>query len=101
MKPSSIGGPGAFQRPQNGSTQTPARATSGSHRAGRVTAGGRYLRPLGWIAMLGFEREVVSALLTVTEPDVRGRVEAWVEGSLATMPDFVRFGIAVQSVVFG
>ena len=51
--------------------------------------------------MLGFEREVVSALLTVTEPDVRGRVEAWVEGSLATMPDFVRFGIAVQSVVFG
>lgn len=51
--------------------------------------------------MLGFEREVVSALLTVTEPDVRGRVEAWVEGSLATMPDFVRLGIAVQSVVFG
>jgi len=51
--------------------------------------------------MLGFEREVVAALLTVTEPDVRARVEAWVDGSLRTMPDFVRLGVAVQSVVFG
>jgi len=51
--------------------------------------------------MLGFEREVVAALLTVNDPEVRGRVEAWVEGSLRTMPDFVRLGVAVQSVVFG
>jgi hypothetical protein len=51
--------------------------------------------------MLGFEREVVASLLTVPEPDVRARVEAWVEGSLRTMPEHLRLGVAVQSVVFG
>jgi hypothetical protein len=51
--------------------------------------------------MLGFEREVVAALLTVEEADVRGRVEQWVEGSLRTMPELIRLGLAVQSVVFG
>jgi hypothetical protein len=51
--------------------------------------------------MLGFEREVVASLLTVTEPGVRSRVEAWVEGSLRTMPEVLRLGVAVQSVAFG
>lgn len=51
--------------------------------------------------MLGFEREVVASLLTVSDPDVRAGVESWVEGSLRTMPEVVRLGVAVQSVVFG
>lgn len=51
--------------------------------------------------MLGFEREVVASLLTVHDPGVRARVEAWVDGSLGTMPEHLRLGVAVQSVVFG
>lgn len=51
--------------------------------------------------MLGLEREVVASLLTVSEPDVRARVESWVDGSLRTMPEHLRAGVAVQSLVFG
>jgi hypothetical protein len=51
--------------------------------------------------VLEFERQVVDALSTATDPDVRAAVVAWVEGSLAAMPELLRAGVAVGSVVLG
>jgi hypothetical protein len=51
--------------------------------------------------VLEFERQVVDALSTATDPDVRTAVAEWVEGSLAAMPEVLRAGVALGSVVLG
>ena len=51
--------------------------------------------------MLGLERRVVAALTTVEDPVVRAGVETWVEDTLQDMPEHLRLGVAVQSIVLG
>ena len=51
--------------------------------------------------MLRFEREVVDALSTTTDPGPRDAVVEWVEGSLAAMPEVLRAGVATGSIVLG
>ena len=51
--------------------------------------------------MLGFERKVVNALSTATDPQARANVMAWVDGSLRAMPEPLRAGVAVGSIVLG
>ena len=51
--------------------------------------------------MLGYERKVVEAVSTATDPDVRAAVVAWVDGSLRAMPEVLRAGVALGSVVLG
>jgi hypothetical protein len=51
--------------------------------------------------MLGFERRMVAALTTTSDPTVRAGVEAWVDGSLRDMPEHLRFGVAAESVALG
>ena len=51
--------------------------------------------------MLRFEREVVEALSTTTDPGRRAAVVEWVEGSLDAMPELLRAGVATGSVVLG
>jgi len=52
--------------------------------------------------VLWFERRVVSALMN---PDVdaerRVAVEEYVDRTLQEMPEYLRFGVAAESVVFG
>jgi hypothetical protein len=50
--------------------------------------------------MLPLERRVVADLTTATDPEHRRAVEAWVEGTLAAMPDALRLGVAAESVLF-
>jgi len=50
--------------------------------------------------MLDFERELVAALITTTDPRLRTEVEAFVEGSLDDMPEFLRLGVLVETVAF-
>lgn len=51
--------------------------------------------------MLGFERKVVAALSTAVDPQERAAVVAWVDGSLRAMPEVLRAGVAIGSVVLG
>jgi len=51
--------------------------------------------------VLEFERQVVDALSTATDPAVRTEVAEWVEGSLAAMPELLRAGVAMGSLVLG
>ena len=51
--------------------------------------------------MLAYERKVVDALSTTTDPAQRAAVVGWVDGSLAAMPEVLRAGVAVGSVVLG
>lgn len=51
--------------------------------------------------MLEFERQVVDALSTATDPEVRTAVAAWVDESLAAMPELLRAGVALGSGVLG
>ena len=51
--------------------------------------------------MLGFERKVVEALSTTSDPQARAAVMAWVDGSLRAMPELLRAGVAVGSVALG
>jgi hypothetical protein len=51
--------------------------------------------------MLRFERDLVRALCTLSDPAERAAVEAWVESSLQAMPEVLRFGVATGSVVLG
>lgn len=50
--------------------------------------------------MLPIERRVVADLTTTTDPDVRARVEAWVDGSLGDMSDVLRLGVIAESCLF-
>jgi hypothetical protein len=51
--------------------------------------------------VLGYERKVVEALSTTTDATERTAVLEWVEGSLASMPEVLRAGVALGSVVLG
>jgi hypothetical protein len=51
--------------------------------------------------VLEYERKVVDALSTTTDPAARTAVVAWVEGSLDAMPEVLRAGVALGSVVLG
>ncbi len=51
--------------------------------------------------MLRFEREVVEALSTTTDPARRADVVAWVDATLQAMPEILRAGVAAGSLVLG
>ena len=50
--------------------------------------------------MLDFERELVAALVTTADPRLRRDVEAFVQGSLDDMPEFLRLGVLVETVAY-
>lgn len=50
--------------------------------------------------MLALERRVVADLTTATDPELRQRVEAWVDGTLGDMSDVLRLGVLAESVLF-
>lgn len=49
--------------------------------------------------MLSVERDVVRAVLGTCDADHGARVEAWVEGSLADMPELLRAGVMAESLL--
>jgi hypothetical protein len=51
--------------------------------------------------MLWFEREVVGALVRDADQPVRSAVEAFVDGTLRDMPEFIRAGVAAESILLG
>lgn len=51
--------------------------------------------------MLRFERELVEALSTTTDPAEHAAVVAWVDGTLHAMPELLRGGVAAGSIVLG
>jgi hypothetical protein len=50
--------------------------------------------------VLAFERRVVEALTTTPDPAARVAVLDWVDGSLRAMPEHLRAGVLLESVVF-
>lgn len=50
--------------------------------------------------MLDFERELVAALSSSSEPRLRAGIASFVEGSLDDMPEFLRLGVLVESAAF-
>ena len=51
--------------------------------------------------MLGFERRVVATLMTTPDPERREAVTAFVDGTLRSMPEHLRAGVAAESVLLG
>lgn len=51
--------------------------------------------------MLGFERRIVAALMTASDPDLRAGVARWVDETLRDMPEHLRLGVVVESVGLG
>jgi hypothetical protein len=51
--------------------------------------------------MLGFERRVVAALTSVTDPDLRAGVARWVDETLQDMPEHLRLGVLAETVALG
>jgi hypothetical protein len=51
--------------------------------------------------VLGFERRVVATLVTTSDPRRRAEVEAFVDGTLRSMPEHLRAGVAAESVLLG
>jgi hypothetical protein len=51
--------------------------------------------------MLRFERQVVEALVTTTDHEVRAAVESYIEGALRSMPHHLRAGLAGESLLLG
>ena len=52
--------------------------------------------------MLRFEREVVAALVDpALGPSQRAAVEQYVDESLRAMPEYLRAGVAAESLMFG
>lgn len=51
--------------------------------------------------MLGFERRMVAALTTASDPGLRAGVASWVDDTLRDMPEHLRLGVVVQSVGLG
>lgn len=51
--------------------------------------------------MLRFERQVVRALVTAPDQPTRSAVEAFVDGSLGAMPEIIRAGVLVESLLLG
>jgi hypothetical protein len=50
--------------------------------------------------MLPIERRVVADLCTATDPELRRRVERWVDGTLGDMSDLLRLGVMAESLLF-
>lgn len=50
--------------------------------------------------MLIFERRVVAELTASPDPELRQQVEGWVDASLRDMAQVLRWGVAVESLVF-
>jgi hypothetical protein len=63
---------------------------------------GRRSTPLGSVPVLWFERQLVRTLMS-PELDARYRseIEAYVDGTLRSMPEHLRAGVAAESLVFG
>ena len=51
--------------------------------------------------MLRFEREVVRSLVTSPDDHLRSAVEDYVDGALRAMPEYLRVGVAAESVGLG
>ena len=51
--------------------------------------------------MLGFERRMVAALTTPTDPGLRAGIEAWVDETLRDLPEHVRLGVVGESILLG
>jgi hypothetical protein len=51
--------------------------------------------------VLAFEREVVSALTEASGADRRAAVARWVDHSLRDMPEHLRAGVAIESLLLG
>jgi hypothetical protein len=51
--------------------------------------------------MLGFERRMVAALTTTSDPARRAGIEGWVDASLRDMPEHLRAGVAAESIGLG
>lgn len=51
--------------------------------------------------MLRFEREAVAALTTTDDAALRAAVATYVDSSLRAMPDFLRLGVAVETLFLG
>jgi hypothetical protein len=51
--------------------------------------------------VLGFEQRVVAGLVTTTDPERRAAVEAFVDGTLRSMPEHLRAGMAAESLLLG
>jgi hypothetical protein len=52
--------------------------------------------------MLWFERQVVATLVSPTlDEHTRNSVESYVENTLRSMPEYLRAGVAAESLLFG
>ena len=51
--------------------------------------------------MLWFERQLVASITATGDHGARASVEAFVDGTLRSMPEHLRAGIGVVSVAFG
>jgi hypothetical protein len=51
--------------------------------------------------VLGFERRVVATLVTTPDPRRRAEIEAFVDGTLRSMPEHLRAGVAAESLLLG
>ena len=52
--------------------------------------------------MLWFERQIVATLMSPTiDERWRDEIEAFVDGSLRAMPEYLRAGVSVESLAFG
>lgn len=51
--------------------------------------------------MLAFERRVVTAMLTSTDPQQRSQTIAYVEGALTALPELIRLGVVGESLALG
>jgi len=51
--------------------------------------------------VLGYERKLVDALSTTTDPQERTAVLEWVDDSLRAMPEALRAAVGLGSVVLG
>ena len=59
------------------------------------------MQPLRLDAMLGFERRMVAALTTTSDPARRIAIEGWVDDTLRDMPEHLRAGVLVESLGLG
>jgi hypothetical protein len=67
-----------------------------------VGAGHADRAPVGFSAMLWFEREVVATLVSPNvDHQQRSAVESYVDDSLRAMPEHLRAGVAAESLAFG
>lgn len=51
--------------------------------------------------MLAFERKVVGSVAGALEASQRAAVEEYVDGALAAMPEYIRAGVAAESLLLG